>query len=108
MNATAAMFSAIWCDAAATGVSFPASAVAAANTPTSSATVEAAGNPRCTIRRSRVPFDAARAAQQSAAAAARRSTTTAIEQHGRQVDARNQRRQRRTRQGPAAGAPRWP
>ena len=51
MNATAAMLSAIWCDAVATGSSLPASAVATAKTPTSAVTVAAAGRPNSTSRR---------------------------------------------------------
>ena len=51
MNDSAAMWIAIWCAARAIGVNRPASAVAAAKTPTSSVICEAAGTPSASSRR---------------------------------------------------------
>ena len=45
MNVRLARFSAIWCEASDTASSRPASALAAANTPSSSVTCVAAGSP---------------------------------------------------------------
>ena len=54
MKVNDAMLIAIWCAASAAGGRRPASAVAAANTPTSRVTWLAAGNPSATSRRMRV------------------------------------------------------